>query len=94
MNKNKTLKNKDKKGPITIPMLARMLGISRVAVFLKVKNGEIKARRIGHIYAIDEREVAKIVGHPLTKKIEKEIESAVRKTVHEYGETLRLLGKQ
>lgn len=75
-------------------MLARMLGISRVAVFLKVKNGDIKARKIGNIYAIDEREVAKIVGHQLTKKIEKEIEAAVRKTVHEYGETLRLLGKQ
>ena len=75
-------------------MLARMLGISRVAVFLKVKNGEIKARKIGNIYAIDEREVAKIVGHQLTNKIKKEIELAVRKTVHEYGETLRLLGKQ
>ena len=79
---------------MTIPMLARMLGISRVAVFCKVKNGDIKARRIGKIYVIDEREVAKITGHRLTKKIEKEIESAVRKTVHEYGETLRLLGKQ
>ncbi|MDE2039924.1 MAG: hypothetical protein KGJ45_07880 [Elusimicrobia bacterium] len=75
-------------------MLARMLGVSRVAVFHKVRNGEIKAKRIGRIYAIDGKEVAKIVGRPLTSRIKKEIESAVRKTVHEYGETLRLLGKQ
>ena len=94
MNKNKTYKIKDKNGPITIPMLARMLGISRVAVFLKVKAGEIRARKIGNIYAIDEREVAKIVGYRLTKKIKKEIERAVQKTVQEYGETLRLLGKE
>jgi excisionase family DNA binding protein len=78
---------------ITIPELARILGISRIAVFKKVKQGEIKARKIGRNYAIPKSGLQGILGVELGEADKKEINKAVKKTVREYGETLKLLGK-
>jgi excisionase family DNA binding protein len=78
---------------ITIPEVAKILGISRIAVFKKVKQGTIKAIRIGRNYAIPRRYLNSIVGKSLNKEARQEIEAAVKRTVREYGETLKLLGK-
>lgn len=83
-----------KKEYITIPQLAKILGISRIAVFKKVKRGEIQAIRIGRNYAIPKEYVDEILGKSLDEKTKKEIEVAVKKTVSEYGEVLKLLGKE
>ena len=72
--------------------LAKILGISRVAVFKKIKKGEIKAVKVGRNFVIDKKDLGNILGKELTKKEKSEIEKAVKKTVKEYGETLRLLG--
>ncbi len=72
--------------------LAKILGISRVAVFKKIKKGEIKAAKVGRNFVIDKKDLGNILGKELTKKEKSEIEKAVKKTVKEYGETLRLLG--
>ena len=79
---------------ITIPQLAKILGLSRIAVYKKVKKGQIKAVRIGRNYAIPKKQVAAILGEVLRDEDKREIEDAVRKTVREYGETLRLLGSE
>lgn len=79
---------------ISIPALARLLGISRIAVFKKVKRGEIKAAKIGRNYAIAAKELKGLLGTELTEKNKLEIERAVKKTVSEYGETLKLLGRE
>lgn len=79
---------------ITIPELAKLIGISRVALFKKVKKGEIKAIRIGHAYAIPKRYIDEILGKALSEKARHEIDAAVNKTVKEYGVTLKLLGKE
>lgn len=76
---------------VTIPELAKLLGLSRIAVFKKVKKGEIKAIRIGRTYAIP---IIEITGKTLEDKDKKEIDSAVKKTVKEYGEVLKLLGRE
>lgn len=73
--------------------LAEILGISRVAVFKKIKKGEIKAVKVGRNYIIDKKDLGGILGKTLTKKQKSEIDKAVKKTVKEYGETLRLLGQ-
>jgi excisionase family DNA binding protein len=78
----------------TIPELAKILGISRIAVYKKVKKGEIKAKKVGRIYAIPKKYVASVLGKELSKKEKKEIEEAVKKTVKEYGEVLKLLGQE
>jgi excisionase family DNA binding protein len=79
---------------ISIAQLAKILGISRIAVYKKVKKGQIEAIRIGRSYAISQKYVAEIFGKTLREKDKKEIDKAVRKTVKEYGEVLRLLGRE
>jgi len=80
---------------LTIPELAQIMGISRIAIYNKVKSGKIKAVRIGRNYAIPKKEVLEkagdVVGKTLSAGQKKLIEEAVRKTVEEYGEVLKLL---
>lgn len=79
---------------ISIPQLAKILGISRIAVYKKVKKGQIEAIRIGRSYAIPYSYVLDILGETLQENEKKEIDKAVKKTVQEYGEVLRLLGRE
>ncbi|HOL46432.1 MAG TPA: helix-turn-helix domain-containing protein [Candidatus Saccharicenans sp.] len=79
---------------MTIPQLARLLGLSRITVYNKVKSEEIKAVRIGRNYAINTKDIADILGKTLTKKSKEEIDQAIKKTIDEYGEVLRLLGQE
>jgi len=79
---------------ISIPEAAKIMGLSRIAVFRKVKNGEIPAIKIGRTYAIAANSLDSLIGKALNETQKKEIDSAVRKTVKEYGETLKLLGRE
>ena len=79
---------------ITIPGLAKLLGISRIAVFKKVKKGEIKAIKIGRNYAIPHNFLDQLLGKTLSTQAKREIDSAVKKAVSEYGQTLKLLGAE
>ncbi len=84
-----------KKGEyLTIPQLAEVLGISRIAVYRKVKKGQIKAVKIGRTYAVPQKQIAAILGKTLRQQDKKEIDHAVKKTVKEYGQTLKLLGSE
>jgi len=84
----------DNKQFLSTSETAKMLGISRVAVFNKIKNGTIKAAKIGNSYAIDRNEIEGTANKTLSKSQEREIDEAVEKVIDEYGETLRLLGKE
>lgn len=93
------MENKGKKATyISIAELSKMLGISRIAVFKKVQKGQIPAEKIGRSYAISMEHVAEIINGAdsggLTESKKVEIKQAVEKVVREYGETLRLLGKE
>lgn len=79
---------------LTTAEAAKLLGISRIAVFKKIKSGKIKAEKAGRAFLIDKKEFGKILGAVLTETKKREIEKAVRKTVNEYGQTLRLLGRE
>ena len=70
------------------------MGISRIAVFKKIKSGAIKARRIGRNFAVDKKDLPEVLGSVLREDKKQEIEKSVKKTVKEYGETLKLLGKE
>jgi len=76
---------------ITIPQLAKLLGVSRIAVYKKVKNGRIKAVKIGRTFAIPQNQIMAILGKTLRKEDKKEIDDAVNKTVKQYGKVLKLL---
>lgn len=74
--------------------LARILGVSRIAVFKKIQKGQIKAVKAGRNYIIDRNDVGNILGTSLTAGDKQAVDTAVKKTVSEYGETLRLLGAE
>lgn len=71
-----------------------MLGISRIAVYKKVKSGQIKARKIGRNYLILQRDVGGSRGRPLSANEKRRVDDIIRRVIKEYGETLRLLGKE
>jgi excisionase family DNA binding protein len=73
---------------------AKLLGISRIAVFKKIKKGQIKAQKIGSHFFIAKEDLSEVLGSVLAEKNKKEIKKAVDKTISDYGETLRLLGKE
>ncbi len=89
-----TGKTKENKDLLTVKELAGFLGISRIAVFKKIKKGQIKAVKIGRNFAIPKKELGVISGSVLREKNKKNLEKAVKKTVEEYGKTLRLLGQE
>ena len=74
--------------------LAKFLGVSRIAVFKKIKSGQIKAEKIGRNYIIPKEELASILGLFVPERRKKEIDEVVRRAVKEYGSALRLLGKE
>ena len=79
---------------ITIPELAKLLGVSRIAIYNRVKKGQIPATKIGRTYIITDQTIANILGKKVTRTGKKRIDAAVRKTVREYGEVLKKLGKE
>ena len=83
---------------ISIPQLAKILGISRIAVYKRVKNGRIKAIKIGRSYAISISQVGKITGdfkgRPLTDEEKARIDKVIQRTFKEYGNALKQLGDE
>ena len=59
---------KKEKQFISIPQMAKLLKISRIAVFKKVKKGEIKAIKIGKRYAISKKYIKEKFGDILRSK--------------------------
>lgn len=84
----------DKSKYLTITEAANILGISRVAVFKKIKSGKIKATMIGHLYIISRKEFGSDLNEPLSEAQKQIIRMGVKKTVKEYGKTLEMLGKE
>ncbi len=91
---DKREKQMKEKEYITIPQLAEILGLSRIAVYKKVKKGEIEAVRIGRNYAVPKKYISGILGKELSDKGKEEINRAVRKTIQDYGEVLKQLGEE
>lgn len=79
---------------ITVPELAKLLGVSRITIYNRVKKGQISAMKVGKTYVITDETVANILGKKVTGKEKQQIDAAVRKTVREYGEVLKKLGKE
>ena len=79
---------------ISISQFAKLLGVSRIAVYKKIKKGQIKAIRIGKSFAIPKKYFTDIMGKTVSEKNKKMIDKAVEKTFKEYGEVLRLLGRE
>ncbi|MFH1551736.1 MAG: helix-turn-helix domain-containing protein [bacterium] len=77
----------------TTAQLAELLGVSRIAVFKKIKKGEIKAEKIGRNFVIRKKDLGIILGKILTEDQKSEIDKTITRVINEYGETLKKLGK-
>lgn len=78
---------------LTVKELADKLQVSRIAIFKRIKSGSLKAEKIGRNYIIHKKDIAGF-GGAIDEKIKDKIDRAVKKTVAEYGETLKLLGRE
>ena len=78
---------------LSIPELAKMLGVSRVTVYNRVKRGNIPATKVGRTYVITDKTIRNILGKEMTEEERKEIDAAVARTIKEYGEVLQELSK-
>lgn len=76
---------------ISTTELAKILGVSRVTVFKRIKAGQIKAVKVGRNYIINKEDLGGILDDDLTDKDKEVISKVVKRTVKEYGETLELL---
>lgn len=79
---------------ITIPELAKILGVSRITIYKRVKKGQIPATKIGRTYVITDQTIADILGKKVTGRGKKRIDAAVHKTLREYGEVLKKLARE
>lgn len=70
---------------------ANLLGISKVALINNIKNGTIKAEKVGNSYVIDRRELPNIKEQNLSEGQKRQIDKAIDKTIEDYGEALRML---
>ncbi len=73
--------------------LAEILGISRIAVYKRIKKGEIKARKIAGNYAVYNKDLGGILKKELSQKEKSEIQEIVNRVIKEYSETLKMLAK-
>ena len=82
---------------LTVPELARILGISRIAVYKKVKKGHIHAIRIGRNFAIPTDYIkTHIADIEQSLKAEDELLTTtelMKKAFKDYGEVFKRLGK-
>lgn len=91
--KNKNKRKKENKQFLSTTELAEILGISRIAVYKRIKKGKIKAQKIAGNYVVNKKDLGGILKKELTKKEKSEIEKIVKRVIKEYGETLRLLAQ-
>lgn len=73
---------------------AKILQLSRIEVFRKIKSGKIKAEKIGRNYIIVRDDLMEALGNVVGSAKKEKIENAVRKAVKEYGETFKKLGRE
>lgn len=83
-----------KNGFFTTSEAAKILGISRVAVFNRIKRGTMHAEKIGRNFAIPKEELESNLGRDISEEEKRILEAGVRKVIEEYGETLQRLGKE
>ncbi|MDD5251582.1 MAG: helix-turn-helix domain-containing protein [Patescibacteria group bacterium] len=82
------------KNYFSVSEAAKMLGVTRVAVIKQIKSGRLSAEKVGHQYMIPAKVIVDIVTNTLTDKLKSEISKGVSRVISDYGETLKMLGKE
>ncbi len=83
-----------KKDYFTVKELADLTGVSRVTVFNRIKRGEVRAEKIGRNYIIYWKNLPNMLNPFLTKFDKDNIERGVKRALHDYGDAIKMLGKE
>lgn len=75
---------------LSVAQAAELLGISRVALLKRIKNGHLKAEKVGRSYVLRYQD---IIGN-FTDEDKAAVDKAVKKAVRQYGEVFKKLGKE
>lgn len=90
------MKDKNKKMFFSTSEVAKLLKVTRITIFQRIKNGSLKAEKFGRNYLIPREEIEHYLSD--SKKISEtekiQIQEAVERAVKEYGEAIRLLGRE
>lgn len=78
----------------TVKEFADLTNVSRVTIFKKIKSGQIKAEKIGRNYIIHKKDLSGMFDNGLTQEDKDDIKSGVAKVLKDYGDTIRMLGKE
>ena len=71
---------------------AKILGVSRITIFNRIKSGQIKAVKVGRNYIIAREEIEALTKQgELSSAKKAEIDCGVDRVFHDYGKTLQLL---
>ena len=68
--------------------------MTRVGVFKRIKNGKIKAEKVGRNYVVTHEDLLEALGKSIGSEKKRNIEKAVDKAIKEYGKTFEALGKE
>lgn len=79
---------------LTVKQLADILGISRIAVFNKIKKSQLVAQKVGKTYLIPKDQLVGIIDNNISEEDKEKMKRGVSKVIHDYGETLKMLGKE
>lgn len=72
----------------------RILNISRVSVFNRIKTGKLKATKVGRNFVIPHAAILEALGQKVGHVKKAEIERAIDLAMRDYEETFRLLAKE
>ncbi len=73
---------------------AKILGVSRITVFNRIKLGKIPAVKVGRNFVIRKSDVLKAAGELLTSGQKRDIDKAIKRATKQYGDVFRRLGKE
>jgi len=74
--------------------VANILKLSRVEIFRKIKNGKLKAEKVGRNYVIAQDDLLEALGKIVGASKKLRIESAVKRAMKEYGKTFKKLSEE
>ncbi|TSC96482.1 MAG: hypothetical protein Athens071426_93 [Parcubacteria group bacterium Athens0714_26] len=77
---------------VSTAQAAEILGVSRVTVFKKIKDGKIPAQKVGRNYIIQRKYLVKSPNNLISPEDKKIIEKTVKRVIDEYGVALKKLG--
>jgi len=78
----------------TVKEFADLTSVSRVTIFKKIKSGQIKAEKVGRNFIIYKKDLSGMFDNALTQEDKDDIKSGVAKVLQDYGDTIRMLGKE